>query len=79
MNRLSPERGQQIARQTRMMFLIVEAVAIIITCCALADVLFGLGWGYDWKAVLIGIGICLWGVLVWAACRIVFRLFGVKP
>jgi hypothetical protein len=78
MIRLSHERGRQIARRTWITFLIVEAVAILITLFALADVLFGLGWGYDWTAVLIGIGICLWGLLVWAVCRTVFRLFGVE-
>jgi hypothetical protein len=60
------------------MLLIVEAVAIIITLCALADVLLGLGWGYNWTAVLVGIGVCLWGAIVWVACRMVFRLFGVE-
>jgi hypothetical protein len=75
---VSPDRGRQIARRTWVVFLLVEAVAILITLSALADVLFGLGWGYNWTAVLIGIGICLWGAVVWVACRTIFRLFGAQ-
>jgi hypothetical protein len=54
------------------MVLIFEAVSIVITLCALADALLGLGWGYSWTAVLVGIGLCLWGVIVWFASRAIF-------
>jgi archaellum biogenesis protein FlaJ (TadC family) len=76
---LSDNRHRQVARQTWIAFLIVEVVAVIITVCALADVLFGLGWGYNWTAVLMGAGLCVWGVIVWVVCRAVFRRFNVEP
>lgn len=55
------------------MFLIVEGVGVLITGAALADTLFHFGWGSDWNAVLIGLGILIWGVLVWWVCRAIFR------
>lgn len=70
---LATDRAQRIARQTWVMFLIVESGAVILTTAALIDTLFGLGWGYDWKAVLVGLGICIWGVFVYWICRAVFR------
>jgi hypothetical protein len=70
---VSPDRARQIARRTWVSFLLVEAVAILMTLSALADVLFDLGWGYGRTAVLIGVGICLWTAVVWGACRTIFR------
>ena len=67
-----------VARTTWVSVIGFEAVAAIITLCALADVLFGLGWGYSWKAVLMGFGIMLWGGLIWFICRAIFRVSGVS-
>jgi hypothetical protein len=75
---VNDDYARRIARRTWISFLIVEAGAVVITLCALSDVLLGLGWGYDWKAVLIGLGICFWAALVWLGCRMIFRLFGVR-
>ena len=67
---------QWIAKMTWWSFLWVEAVAALITFSAIADVMLGLGWGYDWKAVLIGFGIMAWGGVIWLICRALFRVFG---
>ena len=70
---VSKDRVQRIARQTWFSFLFAEGVCLLITGVALADVLFSLGWGYNWNAVLAGLGISAWGVFVWWVCRAIFR------
>jgi hypothetical protein len=64
---------RRIARQTWGMFLLVEGVGVLITGAALLDTIFQFGWGYDWNAVLIGLGILIWGAFVWWVCRAIFR------
>jgi len=66
---------QWVARMSWISLIGIEVICAIITLCALADMLFDLGWGYSWKAVLMGVGIMLWGVLVWLVCRTIFRMF----
>lgn len=70
---IAKERVHRIARQTWLMFLFVEGVCLLIAATALADVLFSLGWGYSWKDVLSDLGICAWGVFIYAICRAIFR------
>jgi hypothetical protein len=75
---LTRSHGKRIARQTWFMYLAVQTVGLLITGSALLDQLFGLGWGYDWNTVFMGIGISLFGGLVWLACRSVFRVMGAE-
>lgn len=70
---ISKDRVQSIARQTWVMFLFVEGVGALITGAALVDSVFHLGWGYDWSAVLMGLGILIWGIIVWWVCGAIFR------
>lgn len=70
---LTKSHGKRILRQTWFMYLAVQAVCLLITGSALLDQIFSLGWGYDWNTVFMGIGISLFGGLVWLACRGIFR------
>ena len=58
---------------TKASFIFAELVAVCITLSALADCVFHLGWGYNWKAVAGGVGIMAWGVVVYRAGRSIFR------
>ena len=61
-----------VARQTRVSFIGVEVVTFLLTAGALADNLFNLGWGYDWNAVFIGLGIMTATSAIYLLCRGVF-------
>ena len=64
----------RIAVQTRLSFIGFLIVSGLITGSALADRVFGLGWGYgQWDAVW-GVGIMLWGCFVYFLCTRIFRL-----
>ena len=67
-----------VERFTWYAFLIVAIGAVLIIGSALLDVVFGLGWGYTWKDVLLGTLIAAGGVAVYAMCRAFFRLMGVR-
>lgn len=63
----------RVWKQTKFSFIFVEVVAAAITLSALAGCVFHLGWGYDWMAVIIGFGIMVWGIVVYAVGRTIFR------
>jgi len=69
-------KAKHIARiriQTKVVFIFAELVAAGITLSALVDCVFHLGWSYDWKAVLAGVGLMAWGGVVYLACRTIFK------
>ena len=63
----------RVWKQTKFSFIFVEVVAAEIVLSALADCVFHLGWGYDWMAVIVGLGIMAWGVVVYVVSRVIFR------
>ncbi|CAN5336463.1 hypothetical protein BH09PSE3_BH09PSE3_04140 [soil metagenome] len=67
---------ERVARNTKAIIILIEVIAAIIVGSALMDCLLHLGWGYHWKDVGIGAGIMLWGGIVYACCRAVFRFVG---
>ena len=64
-----------VATQTRIAFIGFLVFGGLITAPALADRIFGLGWGYGQWDALMGLGIMVWGCVVYFLCTLVFRLF----
>jgi hypothetical protein len=62
-----------IARLTKWSFVLFLVIGGLITVSALIDVLFGLGWGYHWRDVLVGGAILAWGFVVYGVCLLIFR------
>jgi hypothetical protein len=73
---MKSEGAAIIKRLTWISLIAVVCAAAAITLFAFADVTFGLGWGYSWTAVFVGLGVIAWGGAVYLACRGVFRLLG---
>ena len=67
------DRIARIRKQTKAAFIFAEVVAAIITLSATIDCIFDLGWGYDWMVVLAGIGMMVWGGLIYLACVAIFK------
>ncbi|MGZ2411861.1 hypothetical protein ACUXST_001282 [Sphingomonas sp. F9_3S_D5_B_2] len=65
-----------VARRTKRVFILIELVTALIVTSGAIDCSFGLGWGYHWKDVAIGLGIMLWGGFVYLCCKGIFRFLG---
>ena len=64
---------ERIARQSKWAFILVLVVGGLITTPALMDVVFGLGWGYQWQDILVGAIIIAASFVVYGASLAIFR------
>lgn len=61
--------------QTRVSLIGIVLICALITIAALADMMFGLGWGYEWETVFIGLGIMIFGGCLYLICKGIFSVF----
>ena len=61
--------------RTRLNFILFAIGCVLMTGAALIDLVFGLGWGFEWREVLTGIGLGAAGVVVYLICKAIFRIF----
>ena len=68
------ERIERIRRETRFTFILFLTFGTLMTGSALADRVFGLGWGFGPWDALAGLGIMLGGCLVYLCCIAIYRV-----
>jgi hypothetical protein len=61
-----------VENYTRISFIGILIITGIVTAMAVADLLFGLGWGYETEAVFIGLGIMVFACILYVLCKGIF-------
>lgn len=69
---MSNSRVDEIRRGSLAVVVLFEIVTGLITCFALADLLFGLGQGHTWDDVLVGGAMMAFGAVLWFVSRGIF-------